>query len=106
MYNENFSTWEPLPYFFFAFHWLAMSHSCYNPLIYCYMNAMYRRGFIRILLKIPFIQCIFPKKWKRCNYINDIRLNRVNTCTTFRELKVAKRVTSRLRSNKIHKNPH
>uniref|UniRef100_A0A182J7T8 G-protein coupled receptors family 1 profile domain-containing protein n=1 Tax=Anopheles atroparvus TaxID=41427 RepID=A0A182J7T8_ANOAO len=46
-------TWPPLPYLYFAFHWLAMSHCCYNPLIYCYMNAKFRAGFRTLLLE-PF----------------------------------------------------
>lgn len=39
--------WE-LPniiYLWFACHWLAMSHTCYNPAIYCWMNEKYRHGF-------------------------------------------------------------
>ncbi|XP_062539678.1 RYamide receptor-like [Armigeres subalbatus] len=40
--------WRPLPYLWFAFHWLAMSHSCYNPIIYCYMNVKFRQGFRRL----------------------------------------------------------
>nr|ALM88315.1 neuropeptide receptor A19 [Chilo suppressalis] len=47
VYGEDVSwaTWPGVPYVWFASHWLAMSHSCYNPIIYCYMNAKYRRGF-------------------------------------------------------------
>ncbi|XP_055586754.1 RYamide receptor-like [Uranotaenia lowii] len=37
--------WPPLPYLWFLVHWLAMSHSCYNPLIYCFMNEKFRQGF-------------------------------------------------------------
>ncbi|KAG7308056.1 hypothetical protein JYU34_006696 [Plutella xylostella] len=37
-----------MPYLWFASHWLAMSHTCYNPLIYCYMNHRYRRGFKQV----------------------------------------------------------
>uniref|UniRef100_A0A182FIQ7 G-protein coupled receptors family 1 profile domain-containing protein n=1 Tax=Anopheles albimanus TaxID=7167 RepID=A0A182FIQ7_ANOAL len=52
------SSWELLPYFWFAFHWLAMSHSCYNPIIYCYMNARFRSGFILVLHGVPGLQQI------------------------------------------------
>lgn len=30
-------------------HWLAMSNSCYNPFVYCWMNARFRDGFKQIL---------------------------------------------------------
>lgn len=29
-------------------HWLAMSNSCYNPIIYCLLNANFRNGFMRV----------------------------------------------------------
>ncbi|XP_054081750.1 RYamide receptor isoform X2 [Zeugodacus cucurbitae] len=51
--DDAFKVWEPLPYFWFAFHWLAMSHSCYNPIIYCYMNARFRGGFLQIIYRVP-----------------------------------------------------
>ncbi|XP_049304378.1 RYamide receptor isoform X1 [Bactrocera dorsalis] len=51
--DDAFKIWEPLPYFWFAFHWLAMSHSCYNPIIYCYMNARFRGGFLQIIYRVP-----------------------------------------------------
>ncbi|XP_065077548.1 RYamide receptor-like [Ochlerotatus camptorhynchus] len=41
--------WKPLPYLWFLFHWLAMSHSCYNPVIYCYMNEKFRQGFLHLV---------------------------------------------------------
>lgn len=56
---------ELLPYFWFAFHWLAMSHSCYNPIIYCYMNTRFRSGFITVLHSVPILRrcsCL-----QRCN---------------------------------------
>lgn len=49
-FNEQ---WDFLPYLWFACHWLAMSHSCYNPIIYCYMNARFRSGFIQVLHQVP-----------------------------------------------------
>nr|XP_036675607.1 RYamide receptor isoform X1 [Drosophila suzukii] len=51
--DEEFAHWVPLPYVWFAFHWLAMSHSCYNPIIYCYMNARFRGGFLQIMHRVP-----------------------------------------------------
>ncbi|XP_026755695.2 RYamide receptor-like [Galleria mellonella] len=47
--DESWAAWPGMPYVWFASHWLAMSHSCYNPIIYCYMNARYRRGFKQAL---------------------------------------------------------
>ena len=31
-----------------ASHWLAMSNCMYNPFIYCWMNAKYRNGFLKV----------------------------------------------------------
>ncbi|XP_058883816.1 G-protein coupled receptor 83-like, partial [Acipenser ruthenus] len=36
---------------YFAFHWLAMSSTCYNPFIYCWLNIKFRTG-IKALLQI------------------------------------------------------
>lgn len=47
---------EFIIYVWFIFHWLAMSHCCYNPVIYCYMNARFRIGFLQILYFIPGIR--------------------------------------------------
>lgn len=40
-----------------------MSHSCYNPVIYCYMNARFRVGFLQVLYVIPGMRrcgCLRP----------------------------------------------
>ncbi|XP_068631453.1 RYamide receptor-like [Battus philenor] len=47
--DEEWATWPGMPYVWFVCHWLAMSHSCYNPIIYCYMNARYKRGYKQAL---------------------------------------------------------
>ncbi|CAH1101024.1 unnamed protein product [Psylliodes chrysocephalus] len=36
-------------------YWLAMSNSMYNPIIYCWMNARFRRGFARAFSFLPFV---------------------------------------------------
>jgi hypothetical protein len=38
-----------------ACHWLAMSNCCYNPIVYCWMNAKFRAGFRHIFRCCPFI---------------------------------------------------
>lgn len=52
-HEPSLSTWSSLPYVWFLFHWLAMSHTCCNPLIYCWMNTRYRAGFAAVLRNVP-----------------------------------------------------
>lgn len=52
-HEPSLSTWSNLPYVWFLFHWLAMSHTCYNPVIYCWMNTRYRAGFAAVLRNVP-----------------------------------------------------
>ncbi|CAH0407350.1 unnamed protein product [Chilo suppressalis] len=47
--DEEWARWPGMTYVWFASHWLAMSHSCYNPIIYCYMNKKYKKGFKQVL---------------------------------------------------------
>ncbi|RZF41430.1 hypothetical protein LSTR_LSTR000144 [Laodelphax striatellus] len=51
--NPELSSWELMPHLFFACHWLAMSHTCYNPIIYCWMNSRFRLGFCTALGRVP-----------------------------------------------------
>ncbi|XP_029056380.1 tachykinin-like peptides receptor 99D isoform X1 [Osmia bicornis bicornis] len=38
---------------FLGIYWLAMSNSMYNPIIYCWMNSRFRRGFARFFSWCP-----------------------------------------------------
>ena len=60
MNYPELSQWYLLPYLFAAFHWLAMSHSCYNPVIYCWMNARFRLGFCAALDHVPGLGRLVP----------------------------------------------
>lgn len=52
-YQKELENWESIPYVWFATHWLAMSHTCYNPVIYCWMNSRFRAGFCTALGRVP-----------------------------------------------------
>ena len=39
-------------YVWFACHFLAMSHACYNPLIYMWMNSRFRAGFCYVFGRV------------------------------------------------------
>ncbi|KAF4524398.1 hypothetical protein B566_EDAN009314 [Ephemera danica] len=76
-YHPGLSSWPGLPYAWFAAHWLAMSHSCYNPLVYCWMNARFRAAFAQTLAKVPGVKrCIPPPGPTE-------PLGRANTCTSY-----------------------
>uniref|UniRef100_A0A034WSP6 Neuropeptide Y receptor n=1 Tax=Bactrocera dorsalis TaxID=27457 RepID=A0A034WSP6_BACDO len=91
--DDAFKIWEPLPYFWFAFHWLAMSHSCYNPIIYCYMNARFRGGFLQIIYRVPglrrccclrrYLQNRGERNYDATGTDDTFHLQRVNTSTTY-----------------------
>ncbi|XP_012282981.1 RYamide receptor [Orussus abietinus] len=94
--DERLSNWWGLPFVWTALHWLSMSHSCYNPVIYCWMNARFRTGFIAALARVPGIRHAFPEQ-RRCTYNTSMggialagldgndnsMLRRMNTCTTY-----------------------
>uniref|UniRef100_A0A182NS64 G-protein coupled receptors family 1 profile domain-containing protein n=1 Tax=Anopheles dirus TaxID=7168 RepID=A0A182NS64_9DIPT len=41
---------------YLAIYWLAMSNSMYNPIIYCWMNLRFRRGFQQFFRCCPFVR--------------------------------------------------
>ncbi|XP_076290852.1 RYamide receptor isoform X2 [Lasioglossum baleicum] len=51
-------SWSGLPFVWMVLHWLAMSHSCYNPVIYCWMNASFRSGFINAISRFSGVHRI------------------------------------------------
>ncbi|XP_029038588.1 RYamide receptor-like isoform X2 [Osmia bicornis bicornis] len=96
--NEALNNWAGLPLVWMALHWLAMSHSCYNPVIYCWMNARFRSGFIIAIGRLPGAHRIFRTNRQYNNNYNASTigvpltgldgsghsvLRRMNTCTTY-----------------------
>ncbi|XP_044743602.1 RYamide receptor-like [Chrysoperla carnea] len=92
---SSLAEWTGLPICWLLCHWLAMSHSCYNPIIYCYMNARFRIGFLQALGKIPCFRKYLPPEVQRprssmtgfaltgIDATENSLLQRVNTCTTY-----------------------
>ncbi|XP_055697934.1 RYamide receptor isoform X3 [Phlebotomus papatasi] len=97
LYDVELQSWKLLPYFWFGCHWLAMAHSCCNPIIYCYMNERFRLGFMKVLHDIPIVRrcwCVRQCARGRGGSIGagglaltgideTSQLHRVNTCTTY-----------------------
>ncbi|XP_046743806.1 RYamide receptor isoform X1 [Diprion similis] len=95
-HDDRLRVWSGLPYLWAALHWLSMSHSCYNPVIYCWMNARFRAGFLLTLARVPYMQRIIPQGRRRTHHTsmagialtgleapdNSI-LRRINTCSTY-----------------------
>ena len=56
--DANPDTWrfKYIQVVWIAAHWLAMSSCCYNPLVYCWMNARWRNGFLRALRCCPCVK--------------------------------------------------
>lgn len=65
-------------YIWFVCHWLAMSHACYNPIIYCWMNARFRNGFRYVFRRLLCSRSMISKK----RWDDDNSLKRCNTYTT------------------------
>ena len=67
--------WGGIMYIYAMFHWLAMSHTCYNPVILCWMNTKFRSGFCSVAYKARCLRSLIDS-W----YFNqDTRRNTVTT---------------------------
>lgn len=67
IYNQSF-----MPVLWLLFHWLAMSNSCYNPIIYIWMSPKFRAG-----LHLAFYKCCrrTHSKCESDEQIDDIGIN-------------------------------
>ena len=55
LFNENIMSMVSSPYIFTVVHMMAVSHTCYNPFIYCWMNNRVRHGFLNVLGNLAHI---------------------------------------------------
>ncbi|KAI5739779.1 hypothetical protein M8J77_023367 [Diaphorina citri] len=69
--------WFPVLYF--LVHWLAMSHPCYNPVIYCWMNGRFRVSFYGVFRKVPILKHTV-KKYDKSNLMSQAVLSDHMSC--------------------------
>ncbi|CAH0552736.1 unnamed protein product [Brassicogethes aeneus] len=82
-----------MQFIYFPLHGLAMSHACYNPIIYCYMNTRFRDGLILVLRSIPccrkYMTHVSAAGYPHTGVegTESSVLHRNNTCTTYISMK-------------------
>ncbi|XP_044743977.1 tachykinin-like peptides receptor 99D, partial [Chrysoperla carnea] len=54
-YYPDITTSQYVQEIYLAIYWLAMSNSMYNPIIYCWMNSRFRRGFKQFFAWCPYV---------------------------------------------------
>ncbi|XP_076052087.1 uncharacterized protein LOC143031740 [Oratosquilla oratoria] len=80
-WNPWTEEWLHLHHIWFVFHWLAMSHTCYNPVILCWMNIKFRAGYVEVLYRLlPCCRGIISRKFFARP--GSPRLHRLRTCST------------------------
>ncbi|CAG7725731.1 unnamed protein product, partial [Allacma fusca] len=77
----DFWSWGPIRYIFFAVHWMAMSHTVCNPIIYCWMNSRFRVGFRSAVSQLPLLKRVLLGRDGKGR--SGHRLQRMGTCTTY-----------------------
>ncbi|XP_044756801.1 RYamide receptor isoform X1 [Coccinella septempunctata] len=83
---------DVLEMLYFPFHGLAMSHACYNPIIYCYMNSRFKESLNHILRRIPGCKGHYFRTGSGPPSVgvdptDSAMINRNNTYTTYISLK-------------------
>ncbi|KAF8794946.1 RYamide receptor-like [Argiope bruennichi] len=79
--DEHDIIWQfsHIHYVWFVCHWLAMSSTAYNPIIYCWMNSKYRDGFRQVFVRLL---CLPGRKKGFKTSLNRNGFNRYNTTNT------------------------
>ncbi|XP_063884298.1 RYamide receptor-like isoform X2 [Scylla paramamosain] len=71
-------SWPYMMQVWALFHWLAMSHTCYNPIILCWMNTKFRSGFCSLAYTLP---CL--RRWVDSWFFTPDEADLLKATTTF-----------------------
>ncbi|XP_069188492.1 RYamide receptor-like [Procambarus clarkii] len=89
--------WPYMIYLWAFFHWLAMSSTCYNPVILCWMNTKFRSGFCNVAYMVPCLRrCV--DAWF---FTQEPEFVRVNTYTNYSRTASSRLVTISLKDDTI-----
>ncbi|VDM37563.1 unnamed protein product [Toxocara canis] len=94
--QPQINDWRYINVLFFCCHWLAMSNSCLNPIIYGVYNNKYKREYKRVLMRLRCVK--LEDSDKECYYITDDKQTR--KCNT--ENASTSRIASRRSSSVQH----
>ncbi|CAL4144214.1 unnamed protein product, partial [Meganyctiphanes norvegica] len=73
--------WPHMHYLWTAFHWLAMSHTCYHPIILGWMNKKFRDCFFQVAWSVWWC-CGGGERPRRHNVPMAELNNSIRTCNT------------------------
>ncbi|GBM40599.1 RYamide receptor [Araneus ventricosus] len=84
--DEHDVIWQfaHIHYVWFVCHWLAMSSTSYNPIIYCWMNSKYRDGFRQVFVRLL---CLPGRKKGFKTSLNRNGFNRYTTNTIYTSIR-------------------
>ncbi|GFT86280.1 RYamide receptor [Trichonephila clavipes] len=84
--DEHDVIWQfsHIHYVWFVCHWLAMSSTAYNPIIYCWMNSKYRDGFRQVFARLL---CLPESKKTFKTSLNKNGFNRYTTNTIYTSIR-------------------
>lgn len=84
-------SWPYMMQVWALFHWLAMSHTCYNPIILCWMNTKFRSGFCSLAYTLP---CL--RRWVDSWFFTNDAADLLKATTTYPSHQYPRSASSRL----------
>lgn len=100
-YQAKLGESEHFPYIYIACHWLAMSHSVFNPIIYFWLNDSFRTTVLELFCRKKAIERRRTSSthfsWRTSNLYTNGRstsINRPSTCSRLKHLRSASESSS------------